>query len=133
MLTDVVMVGWSTRLLWVVVLAQVAFDVTQRQVTSPLLATSKDQANEPADIIKEIERSLSTLFERVSPSVVRISTIRGGDPDEAGVRIGSGFVWDSAGHVVTNEHVVRDATIIWVFLASGKDIEAEGGWRRTKL
>jgi 2-alkenal reductase len=44
---------------------------------------------------------------------------------EEGVRIGSGFLWDSAGHIVTNEHVVRDATIIWVFLASGKDIEAE--------
>jgi 2-alkenal reductase len=120
------MVGWSTRLLWVVVLALAAFVVTQRQVTSPLLATSTDQANEPADIIGKIERSLSTLFERVSPSVVRISTIaNSGEPNEAGVRIGSGFIWDEAGHIVTNEHVVRGATIIWVFLASGKDIEAE--------
>lgn len=120
------MVGWSARLLFAAVLALVAVIVIQRQVTPPLLATSTDRTNERSDIIKEIERSLTTLFERVSPSVVRISTIaKGGDPKEAGVRIGSGFLWDSAGHIVTNEHVIRDATIIWVFLASGKDIEAE--------
>jgi S1-C subfamily serine protease len=122
---EAVMVAWSTRLLWVAVLALVTV-LIQRQVTPPLLATSTDRTNEPSDVLKEIERSLTTLFDRVSPSVVRISTIaRSGDPKEAGVRIGSGFLWDSAGHVVTNEHVVRDATIIWVFLASGKDIEAE--------
>jgi S1-C subfamily serine protease len=120
------MVGWSTRLLWVAVLALVAVVVIQRQMTPPLLATSSDRTNERADIIKEIERSLTTLSERISPSVVRISTIaKSGDPNESGVKIGSGFLWDSAGHIVTNEHVVRDATIIWVFLASGKDIEAE--------
>ena len=120
------MVGWSTRLLWVAVIALATVVLVQRQVTSRLLATSAVRTNEPADIIKLIERSLSTLFERVSPSVLRISTIaKSSDPNEAGVRIGSGFLWDSAGHLVTNEHVVRDATIIWVFLASGKDIEAE--------
>jgi 2-alkenal reductase len=120
------MVAWSTRLFLAAVFALVAVVVIQRQMTRPLFATSTDRTNEPSDVLKEIERSLTTLFERVSPSVVRISTIaRSGDPKEAGVRIGSGFVWDSAGHIVTNEHVVRDATIIWVFLASGKDIEAE--------
>ena len=120
------MVAWSARLLFAAVLVLVAVMVIQRQVTRPLLATSTDRTNERPDIIKEIERSLTTLFERVSPSVVRISTIaKAGEQEEAGVRIGSGFLWDSAGHIVTNEHVVRDATIIWVFLAAGKDIEAE--------
>jgi S1-C subfamily serine protease len=126
MFMEAMMVAWSTRLLLVAVLALLAVVVIQRQMTRPLLATSTDRTNEPSDVLKEIERSLTTLFERVSPSVVRISTIaRSGDPKEAGVRIGSGFLWDSAGHIVTNEHVVRDATIIWVFLVSGKDIEAE--------
>jgi 2-alkenal reductase len=123
---EAVMVGWSTRLLWVAVLALAGVVIIQRQATPPLLATSAGRTNEPIDFIKEIERSLTTLFDRVSPSVVRISTIaKSGDPPEAGVRIGSGFFWDATGHIVTNEHVVRDATIIWVFLASGKDIEAE--------
>jgi 2-alkenal reductase len=118
--------GWSRRLLLAAVLALVAVIVIQRHVTRPLLATSTDTRNEPSSLLKEIERSLTALFERVSPSVVRISTIaKSGDPKEAGVRIGSGFFWDSVGHIVTNEHVVRDANIIWVFLASGKDIEAE--------
>jgi S1-C subfamily serine protease len=120
------MIDWSTRLLVAAVLALLAVVVVQREASPPLHATFTDRTNEPSDTLKEIERSLTTLFERVSPSVVRISTIaNAGDPAEAGVRIGSGFLWDSAGHIVTNEHVVRDATIIWVFLASGKDIEAE--------
>ena len=88
------MVGWSARLLFAAVLVLVAVIVIQRQVTPPLLATSTDRTSEGPDIIKEIERSLTMLFERVSPSVVRISTIaKGGDPKEAGVRIG----WVSSG------------------------------------
>jgi len=123
---EAVMIGWSTRLLLAAVFALVAVVVIQRQMTLPSLATSTDRTNVPSDVLREIEHSLTTLFERVSPSVVRISTIaKDGDTMEAGVRIGSGFLWDSGGHIVTNEHVVRDATIIWVFLASGKDIEAE--------
>jgi 2-alkenal reductase len=118
------MARWSRRLFLVAVLTLVAVILIQHQARSPLLATSTDRRT--SEVLEEIERSLTTLFERVSPSVVRISTIaQGRDPTEAGVRIGSGFLWDPAGHIVTNEHVVRDATIIWVFLASGTDIEAE--------
>lgn len=37
---------------------------------------------------------------------------------------GSGFIWDSAGHVVTNRHVVADASEATVRLADGKDYPA---------
>lgn len=120
------MVGWWTRLLLAAVLVLVAVVEVQRQLTPLSPATSTQRTSERADVIAEIESSLTTLFERTSPSVVRVSTIaNSGDPKEAGVTIGSGFLWDSEGHIVTNEHVVRDASIIWVFLASGKDVEAE--------
>jgi 2-alkenal reductase len=116
----------STRLLLVAVLALLAAVVVQRQVAQPLLATSNGRAGESTDVLKDIERSLVALFERSSPSVVRISTIaKSGEPLEAGIRIASGFLWDSAGNIVTNEHVVRDATTIWVFLASGKVVDAD--------
>lgn len=116
----------STRLMLIAVLVLLAVMVVQRQMPAPLLATSTGTTSERPDVLRDVERSLTALFERVSPSVVRVSTIaKSGDPFESGIRIGSGFLWDSAGNIVTNEHVVRDATIIWVFLTSGKDLEAE--------
>ena len=42
---------------------------------------------------------------------------------------GSGFVWDDAGHIVTNRHVVIDAERITVVFSDGSDAEAEViGW-----
>ena len=38
---------------------------------------------------------------------------------------GSGFVWDSEGHIVTNNHVVSDADEIVVHFANGKTVNAE--------
>jgi S1-C subfamily serine protease len=37
---------------------------------------------------------------------------------------GSGFIWDSAGHIVTNLHVIADASVAKVRLADGKDYPA---------
>lgn len=37
---------------------------------------------------------------------------------------GSGFIWDSAGHVVTNLHVIEDASVATIRLADGKDYPA---------
>jgi len=37
---------------------------------------------------------------------------------------GSGFIWDEAGHVITNYHVVEGASEAWVKLADGRDYRA---------
>src|SRR5688500_207040 len=37
---------------------------------------------------------------------------------------GSGFVWDEAGHIVTNHHVVANAASVAVRLASGQVLRA---------
>ena len=74
----------------------------------------------------EHERSLVALFENAAPSVAYITTenlVRQGFfGEQVGVSqgAGSGFVWDSAGHVVTNFHVVRGAQKVLVQLDSGK-------------
>ena len=39
--------------------------------------------------------------------------------------MGSGLVWDGSGHVVTNEHVVRNASTIVAWLVSGESVDAE--------
>ena len=49
------------------------------------------------------------------PSVVEIKTASG---------LGSGVVYDTAGHIVTNAHVVGSATSFQVFLAGLGDTAA---------
>lgn len=72
------------------------------------------------------ERATIALFERISPSVVFITTLtRVIDPwtrmvFEAREGTGSGFIWDREGHVVTNYHVIRGASKARVRLADGR-------------
>ncbi len=77
----------------------------------------------------DIERATIDLFEKVSPSVVQVvARSAATNPfaeEQSGVATGSGFIWDEAGHVVTNDHVVQNATAVVVRLASGKVVQAE--------
>jgi S1-C subfamily serine protease len=68
------------------------------------------------------EQLLIELYERVSPSVVYIAITTGG---LTGSGSGSGFVWDTEGHIVTNNHVVESARRIEATFADGTTAEAE--------
>ena len=64
------------------------------------------------------EGLVSSLFEKVSPAVVEIDvTGRNGRSGSSGV--GSGFLVDKEGHIVTNHHVVDGADQITVKLQNG--------------
>src|SRR5688572_2394086 len=61
------------------------------------------------------EKATIELFKQSTPSVVYITTLaRSYDMRMQAINIpegtGSGFIWDDAGDVVTNFHVVRNAT-----------------------
>ena len=71
--------------------------------------------------LAESEQSTISLFEAVAPSVVYIFT---GNGNPRGGGAGSGFVWDRAGHVVTNHHVVAGARSITVRLDTGESVNA---------
>ena len=104
------------------IVALLALIAVQFHVKHSRLAAS----DEARTRLSGIEQSTIELFERVSPSVVQVSTITGADdPSKSNINIGSAFVWDALGNIVTNEHVVRGATTIWVWLASGQSVDAE--------
>jgi S1-C subfamily serine protease len=71
------------------------------------------------------------LFENASPSVCYITTkaqrrsFWTRDVSEVPAGSGSGFVWDNKGHIITNYHVIRDASRAIVTLANGEDYEAK--------
>jgi S1-C subfamily serine protease len=78
---------------------------------------------EPRGSLAEAERTAVEIFERVSPSVVHVvaRTVAPGvnGLDEEGVQSGTGFIWDTSRHVVTNSHVVAGTSDVAVRLASG--------------
>ena len=75
------------------------------------------------------ESNLVGLFENAAPSVAYIfiekQALTGFFMVGTAKGAGSGFVWDTAGHIVTNYHVVEDATKVQVQLDSGKPIPAK--------
>ncbi len=83
--------------------------------------------------------SFSTLYNSVKDSVVHISAARGigargqddlyrffGIPQDPApqVSLGSGFITDPSGYILTNNHVIEKAEKITVKLANGKEYKA---------
>jgi 2-alkenal reductase len=92
----------------------------------PYVHAASKTRTEPRSVLAELERATIELFERVSPSVVGITVITGADdPAKFNVGTGSGFIWDGAGNIVTNEHVVHGGGTITIWLASGEQLNAE--------
>jgi serine protease Do len=93
------------------------------------------------DTISESRRTaIVRAAERVAPSVVSVNVLRrqtvqprsflesfiiGPGVSREVQGLGSGFVIDARGYVLTNEHVVREATEVIVTTADGRDFQAE--------
>jgi len=68
--------------------------------------------------------SLIQIFERTEEGVVQVNVHRISDvPGANGV--GSGFVFDKNGHVITNEHVVKNSDKVTVTFLDGRSYNAE--------
>ena len=79
---------------------------------------------ETDNVLKQIDRAVRAIADAVEPSVVHIGVEEVG----AGYQkfaTGSGWVFDKQGHVVTNSHVVHDATRITVQFNDGSAVDAE--------
>lgn len=105
------------------VLAAARIAVAVSCVCGPVLATSPAFSAE-----RECARPLTQVFKDVSPSVVFISTVNVNPFKVAGRArggVGSGFLIDGEGHILTNAHVVHGATLIVVSTADGDGTRAE--------
>jgi S1-C subfamily serine protease len=93
------------------------------------------QSGRPAPVrrpeLAEEERATVGLFQRASPSVVFITSLAvqrdffSMRAQEVPQGSGSGFLWDREGHVVTNFHVIQDASSAQVTLADQSTYDAE--------
>ena len=103
----------------------------QQQQQKPNVSTSSsDPVNLPSS-----STSLPDVFKKVENSVVQITSTRS-NPNELliingipatgrSTALGSGFVYDSQGHIITNYHVVADATKADVTFTDGNTYSAK--------
>lgn len=116
---------------WVVVV--LALSIIACQATPGLRSASTKQSIPTATIAPQLplstgsgatdtsEEALVALYERVNPGVVAILiTASDGSSGQ-----GSGFVYDTDGHIITNLHVVDGAETIEVDFPSGYKAEGE--------
>ena len=87
---------------------------------------------DPQLSLSAYEEVLVGIYESILPSVVQVQVrtnvptggILGGElrpvPSE-----GSGFVWSSEGHIVTNHHVIEGADKVMVVFADSFELPAE--------
>lgn len=81
--------------------------------------------------LSDAERVNIEIFERVSPSVVQVAAQSSNNAlseeteSGGGAASGTGFVWDDSGHIVTNHHVVENASGVAIRLASGEAVRAQ--------
>lgn len=74
------------------------------------------------------ELSLIEIFERTEPGVVRVNVQRNQAADiinGSNDSIGSGFVFDKDGHIITNSHVVTNATKVVITFLDGREYNAK--------
>jgi S1-C subfamily serine protease len=103
---------WLALLLLAVAIALVITVVGgDREPSAP---TSEPRTITPRGDLAADEQATIELFHEISPSVVHITRIDIQrrlelNPLEVPRGVGSGIVWDGAGHIVTNHHVISGA------------------------
>ena len=117
------------RIALIVVLVLLAVQVLQPYVFRLMFSATSPRPVEPRGELADTEKSTIELFRRVSPSVVqvvgRVSNAGMFSEDSEGVQSGTGFIWDQAGDIVTNNHVVAGVNDVAVRLTSGDVVGAD--------
>ena len=73
--------------------------------------------------LAESEQATIAIFQSASPSVVLVVSRSVSSFNQEEIGAGTGFVWDEAGHIVTNNHVVQAQQIV-VRTPGGEDVPA---------
>ncbi len=101
--------------------------IPSQEIGTPNLITSNGHdATTLGDVLSSSKNNLSLveLFEKSEEGVVKIQVVRNNIPGDTG-SVGSGFVYDNLGHIITNAHVVDAATKATVTFLDGSQYVAE--------
>jgi len=117
-----------TRILLVVLIALTAVVAAEPYLIRALYAADEPRPVVPRADLAASEQSAIEIFRAVSLSVVHVFVLpsrrEAAILGEAELGSGSGFLWDAAGHVVTNHHVVETNRPVAVRLSTGEAVPA---------
>ncbi|MGI6565923.1 MAG: trypsin-like serine protease [Firmicutes bacterium] len=92
---------------------------------------AEERAETPngTDVLRSLESAAVDVVDQVGPAVVRIETVEKAVVNDFFVGqiiqeregIGSGVIIDGDGHIITNNHVISDASEIMVYLPERRD------------
>jgi S1-C subfamily serine protease len=110
-------------------LLETSSNVSTLQTSSPALPPQQLEQPDPVlgedQVLTAYDKALTHIYEKAVPSVVDLDVIRQSPDGQTDSGHGSGFVWDKAGHLVTNYHIVQGAKLINVTFADGASLKAE--------
>jgi S1-C subfamily serine protease len=86
---------------------------------TPASAVDSPDANPVSDVRIDESSAVIEAVDKITPAVVTIQTSGGGFLGAA-AGTGSGFIFDSSGFILTNRHVVQDASELTVILNDGR-------------
>jgi len=106
----------------------IVFNSEYKNMTKSLSNSSLTQQSSSGSLSKTADISASAITKTaatVGPAVVGISNKAQGNFGLQDVDSGSGIIFDSKGYIVTNNHVIDNASKITVKLSSGKVLDAK--------
>ncbi len=126
---SVAMISIVLTLVSIACVASISTNATTQTQTPESQATATEIESTPVPETQVVEVSftqeelLTSLYQRVNPGVVSIRVLS----EESGgsSSLGSGFVIDSDGHIITNFHVVRSASELEIDFPSGYKTRGE--------
>ena len=125
-----VFVGGIIGAVMVIAIVTTLFTLPPESLKSDIITNNEDTSIAIAEVSPLYSDSLSLIeiFEESEPGVVRVNVQRNETikvVEEVVGGIGSGFVFDKKGHIITNAHVVKDAVKVVVTFLDGRSYNAE--------
>ena len=117
---SLIVLGTTFLVLWAgpTIVRQLTWEATRQRIEQ---ASNRLHSN---DILRDLNQAHRDIADFVEPSVVHISakqiTRDRVGRDRPSLSSGSGWVYDDDGHIVTNHHVIENATKIEVQFANGQ-------------
>jgi len=121
-----VFVGGGIGAIIVIVIFAVLFVLPPESIKPEIIVSNGHSPSTVGEITPLYSKSFSLIeiFEKSESGVVRVNVQRSETVDGTG-GLGSGFVFDKKGHIITNAHVVVDAKKVVVTFLDGRSYNAE--------
>jgi len=123
-----IVIGGSIAGVAIIIAVFISLNSITENSESSFTITNGDHIEKFGDVTSERQMSLIQLFQKAEPAVIQVNTkkipnenLEGETPGS----VGSGFVYDEDGHIITNHHVIDDAIKITVTFLDGESYAAE--------